>query len=130
MSDTVAIHPVSKTALIPVVRTHSDGSQQRYWISLKKFMRDREKGVVMQRIPRKEHEHITIPEQEAPVWMQEFIENIEDFNVAGLTVRKDKYEVELIAEVHVKKNGKLIKTYPIKVNKEMVARAILKKLMV
>lgn len=123
------VHPITKTALIPVLYTHPDGVTQTYWVSLKRFMEERKKGTPIQRIPRKKHKDITVPEQEAPVWMQEFIENLEDFNVAGLTVKKDKYEVELISKIEIKKNGVLIETYPIKVNKEKVARAILKKLM-
>ena len=122
------IHPVSKTALIPVIRTHADGTQQRYWISLRKFMDDRERGVMMQRIPREEHTDITMPEQKAPVYQMEFIENIMDFGVAGLEFKKDKYEVELVAKVEIKKNGKLIRTYPVKVNRKIIARAILKKI--
>jgi len=124
------VHPATKTGLIPVIITRPDGITQTYWVSLKRFMEERNKGTPIQRIPRKEHKDITVPEQVAPIWMQEFIENIEDFNVAGLTVKNDKYEVELVAEVRVKKNGKLIKTYPVKVNREKIARAILKKLMV
>ena len=124
------VHPIAKSALIPVLYTHPNGVTQTYWVSLKRFMEERNKGTPIQRIPRKEHKNIMVPEQEAPVWMQEFIENLEDFNIAGLTVKQDKFEVELITEIHVKKNGTLVKTYPVKVNKEMIARAILKKLMV
>ena len=125
------VHPISRTPLIPIILTHGPtGIQQTYWVSLKRFMEERQRGTPIQRIPRKEHRDITVPEQVAPVWMQEFIENIEDFGVAGLTVKQDKFEVELITEIHVKKNGKLVNTYPVKVNKEMIARAILKKLMV
>ena len=126
---TTPIHPVSKTALIPVIRTHADGTQQRYWISLRKFMDDRERGVMMQRIPRETHTDVTVPEQEAPVYQMEFIENMIDFGVAGLEFKKDKYEAELIAKVEIKKNGKLIRTYPVKVSREMIARAILKKVL-
>ncbi len=124
------IHPISKTALIPVIRTHPDGRQQRYWISLKKFMEDREKGIEMQRIPRKEHVDVAVPEKEAPIWEMEFIENLEDFNSAGLIIDNDKLEVEIVAEVHVIKNGKQIKTYKIKkLDREAIARTVLKKIM-
>ena len=125
------VHPITKTPLIPVILTHGPtGIQQTYWISLKRFMEERMRGTPIQRIPRKEHTDIIVPKQIAPEWMVEFIENLEDFGVAGLDVKQNKYEVELVTELHVKKNGKLIKTYPVKVNREMVARAILKKLMV
>lgn len=127
---TTPIHPVSKTPLIPVIRTHPDGRQQRYWISLRKFMEDRNRGVSIQRIPREEHKDIMVPEQKAPVWQMEFEENFMDFGVAGLEIGKDKYEVELISKIEIKKNGKLVHTYPVKVNRKTIARAILKKLMV
>ncbi len=123
------VHPITKTALIPVLYTHPNGVTQTYWVSLKRFMEERQRGIPIQRIPREKHVDVFAPEQEAPIWMMEFIENLEDFNVAGLTVKKDKYEVELVTEVRVKKNGELINTYPVKVNKKKVARAILKKLM-
>lgn len=126
---TTPIHPISKTPLIPVIRTHPDGGQQRYWISLKRFMEDRGKGVMMQRIPRKEHTDIAVPDQLAPVWEMEFIENLEDFDSAGLEIDGNKYEVELKAYITVTKNDKNTKTYPLKLNKEEIARAVLKKLM-
>lgn len=124
------VHPISRYPLIPVILTHGPtGIQQTYWISLKRFMEERQRGTPIQRIPREKHIDVFDPEQEAPTWMMEFIENLADFNVAGLIVKEDRYEVELVSEVHVKKNGVLIDTYPVKVNKERVARAILKKLM-
>lgn len=92
-------------------------------------MEDRGKGVMMQRIPRKEHTDIAVPDQLAPEWMVEFIENVEDFNSAGLEIDGNKYEVELKAYITVTKNDKNTKTYPLKLNKEEIARAVLKKLM-
>ena len=126
----IPIHPISKTALIPVIRTHPDGRQQRYWISLKKFMEDRDAGVSMSRIPRKEHKDVAVPEQKAPDWTVEFIENLEDFKVAGLKIDGNEYDVELIAEVRIKKNGKVVAVHPVQnINIEEIARAILQKLM-
>jgi len=109
--------------------THPDGSTQTYWMSLKKFMDERNKGMRVQRIPRQEHKSVKVPKAPALEYEMEFIENIEDFGVAGLAVGKDEYEVELKTEVIIKKNGKEFKTYPIKVNKQQVARAVLAKLM-
>ena len=109
--------------------THPDGRQQRYWVSLERFMKERGKGVMIRRIPRKEYDDIAVPEEEAPEWQMEFIENLEDFNVAGLKIDDNDLEVEIVAEVRVKKNGKPVGTFPIKVDKESVAKAILKKLM-
>lgn len=123
------VHPISKSALIPVLLTHPSGVTQTYWVSLKRFMEERNRGTPIQRIPREEHKDIIVPEQIAPVWQMEFEENMEDFGVAGLDIKKDRYEVELVSEVRVKKNGVLVDTYPVKVNRGKVARAILKKLM-
>ncbi len=126
---TTPIHPPRRAALIPIILTHPNGTTQTYWVSLERFMKERERGTKIRRIPRKKHKDIKVPEQDAPDWMVEFIENLEDFNVAGLEVEKDKFEIELVAEVRVKKNGELVNTYPIRVKKEQVAREILKKLM-
>lgn len=93
-------------------------------------MEEREKkGIKVQRIPRKEHKNIKVPTKEAEPYEYEFIENIEDFGVSALEIGKDKYTVKLVAEVTVEKNGKHIKTYPLKVNKERIAREILAKLL-
>ena len=129
MPETTPIHPPSKSPLIPVIRIHPDGRQQRYWVSLKRFMEERERGTKIQRIPRKQHKSVLVPEEKIPVWEMEFLENMEDFGVAGLEIKSDKFEVEIKAEVTVKKNGELVNTYPIKVKREAVAREILKKLM-
>jgi hypothetical protein len=120
-------HPTGGV-MIPVIRTHPDGSTQTYWMSLKKFMEEREKGAKVARIPRQEHKSVVVPKAPAKEWEMEFIENIEDFGTAGLSLGNDKYEVELVTEARVKKNGKLIKTYPIKVNRGQVARAVINKL--
>ena len=121
--------PTKISPRIPIILTKPDGTQQRYWTTLENFMRAREKGRDVQRIPRKEHKSIRVPDQTAPIHEMEFIENIMDFNVAGLEIGEDKFEAELICEVQLKKNGKLISTYPVKVNKEKIARAILSKIM-
>lgn len=126
---TTPIHPATKTARIPVLITKATGETQTYWISLKRFMEERERGTKIQRIPRKQHRSVVTPEEKIPVWEMEFIENMEDFGTAGLEIGSNKFEVEIIANVTVKKNGKLAGTYPIKVKKEQVAREILKKLM-
>jgi len=122
--------PITKGGvLIPVLMTHPDGTTQTYWMSLKRFMDERNKGMRVKRIPRQEHKSVKVPKAPAMEYEMEFIENLEDFGVAGLAVGKDKYEVELVTEARVKKNGKPLKTYPIKVNKQQVARALLVKLM-
>ncbi len=123
------IHPVGHGTMIPVILTHPDGTTQTYWMSLKKFMEERNKGMKVKRIPKQEHKSIVLPGQEATEYEIEFIENIMDFDVAGLQIQNDKYEVEVIAKVNIKKNGKPFQTYPIKVNKEQVARAVLAKIM-
>jgi hypothetical protein len=97
-------------------------------MSLAKFMEQQEKGYKVKRIPREEHKSVVVPNEPAKEWEMEFIENFEDFGIAGLSLHKDKYEVELISKVQVKKNGKLIKSYPVKVNRGQIARAIINKL--
>lgn len=130
MPTTVPIHPISKTALIPVIMTHPDGRQQRYWISLERFMKERNRGIRVQRILRKEHKDVAAPKETAPEWESEFIENFEDFNTAGLKIDEDEYVVELVAEVRIKKNGKAAGSIKIKqLNREAIAREVLKKLM-
>jgi len=121
------VHPTGGV-LIPVIRTHPDGSTQTYWLSLEKFLEQQEKGYAVKRIPRQEHESVVVPKGPAKEWEVDFIENFEDFGVAGLSLHKDKYEVELVAKVQVKRNGKLIKSYPVKVNRGQVAREIINKL--
>jgi len=124
------VHPPFKEARIPVLITKPDGSTQTYWVSLKRFILERNKGTPIQRMPRKTHKDVAVPEQKAPDWMMEFIENLEDFKVAGLKIDGNEYDVELIAEVRMKKNGKIVGTYPIQnINIEQIARAILQKLM-
>ena len=113
---------------IPIIITKQDGSTQRYWVSLENFMKMREKGYNLKRIPRKEHKSLRVPEENASDYEIEAIENIMDFDITGLEIGEDKFEIELIHEVRVKKNGKYIKTYPIKVNKEKIAREILSKI--
>lgn len=120
--------PISKGPLIPVIKTHEDGTQQRYWVSLKKFMEEQEKGYKVKRIPRQEHTSVVVPKEPAKEWEVDFIENLEDFGVAGLSLNNDKYEAELITKVQVRKNGKLIRTYPVKVNRGLIAREIINKL--
>lgn len=126
---TTPIHPPKKTALIPIILTHPDGRSQTYWISLKRFMEEREKGTPIRRIPRKEYQSVLIPDKPAADYEIEFIENLVDFNVAGLEIKDNKFEVELIYEVRVKKNGKHVGTYPIKLGREEIAKAILKKIL-
>jgi len=125
----MVIHPARKKPLIPVIRTHPDGKTQTYWISLEKFMEERNRGVKLQRIPRKDYMSVKVPEEPASQYEVEFIENIVDFDVAGLDIDKDRFEVELIAEVKVKKNGKHIATYPLKLDKEQIARAVLQNIL-
>jgi len=130
MSIKSPVHPISRTALIPTIITHPNGVSQTYWVSLKRFMEERNKGTPIQRIPRKKHKDVAVPEQKAPDWMMEFIENLEDFKVAGLKIDGNEYDVELIAEVRIKKNGKVVAVHPVQnINIEEIARAILKKLM-
>ncbi len=130
MPITTPIHPISKTALIPVVYTHANGVSQTYWVSLERFMKERNRGAMIQRIPRKEHKDVAVPEETAPEWEVEFIENLEDFNTAGLKIDDDEYVVELVAEVRIKKNGKNAGTIKIKeLDREKIAREVLKKLM-
>lgn len=114
---------------IPIILTKKDGTQQTYWTTLENFMKARERGMPIQRIPRKEHKSVRTPDEKAPVYEMEFIENLMDFNVAALEIGEDKFEAELICEVRLKKNGKHITTYPVKVNKEKIARAVLSKIM-
>lgn len=92
-------------------------------------MEERNKGIPIQRIPREIHDSVIMPEEDAKEFEMEFIENFMDFGVAGLKIGEDTYESELIAKVEIKKNGKLIHTYPVKVNKKTVARAIIGKIM-
>lgn len=122
------VHP-GRGVMIPVILTHPDGTQQTYWMSLKRFMEERNKGMNVKRIPRQEHTSVRSPKKPAETYEMEFIENIIDFGVAGLEVGKDRYEAELVCKVNIKKNGKHIKTYPVKINREQVARAILAKLL-
>jgi len=121
--------PAVRKPLIPVLRTHPDGTTQTYWISLEKFMEERNRGIKLQRIPRKDYMSVKVPDEPASEYEVEFIENIEDFGVAGLEFEKNKFEVELIAEVRIKKNGKLISTLPLKLNKEQIARAVLQRIL-
>jgi len=126
---TPIIHPARKKPLIPVIRIHPDGTTQTYWISLEKFMEERNKGVKLKRIPRKDYMSVRVPAEPASEYEVEFIENLVDFDVAGLEVDKDKFEVELVAEVRIKKNGESLTTLPLKVNKEQIARAVLARIL-
>jgi len=126
---TSPIHPSRRKPMIPVLRTHPDGTTQRYWISLEKFMEERNKGVKLKRIPRKDYMSVRVPTEPASEYEVEFIENLVDFNVAGLEVDENKFEVELIAEVRIKKNGESLTTLPLKVNKETIARAVLARIL-
>lgn len=123
------IHPARKKPLIPVLRIHPDGTTQTYWISLEKFMEERNKGAKLKRIPRKDYMSVKVPAEPASEYEVEFIENIIDFDVAGLEVKNDKFEVELVTEVRIKKNGELIETLPLKLNKETIARAVLARIL-
>ena len=125
----MVIHPPHKKPLIPVIRTHADGFTQTYWISLEKFMQERNRGIKLKRIPRKDYMSVKVPEEPASEYEVEFIENLMDFNVAGLEIEDDKFEVELIAEVRIKKNDELTAIYPLKLNKETIARAVLQKIL-
>jgi hypothetical protein len=122
------IHPAFKQARIPVLITYHDGITQTYWMSLKNFMEMREKGMDIKRIPREEHTSVVLPGQPAASWESEFVENFEDFDTAGLQIHEDKYEVELVNEVRVKKNGKPFHTYKLKTDKNQIARGIIKKI--
>jgi len=122
-------HPIDKSALIPIIITHPDGTSQTYWISLKRFMEERNKGTNMQRIPSKKHESVIDPGKEAEPYESEFIENFAQFKRAGLKIKDDTYEIEMVAEVKITKNGKVISTLPLKLDKEQIARESLKKIM-
>jgi len=123
------VHPIAKSALIPVLYTHPNGVTQTYWVSLKRFMEERNKGTPIQRIPREKHRSVIMPSEDAKDFESEFIENFIDFGVAGLEIKENKYEAELIAKVEIKKNGRLVKIYPIKVDRKKIARAIIGKIM-
>jgi hypothetical protein len=123
------IHPQESTALIPIVLTHPDGKTQTYWISLKRFMEERAKGTPIRRIQRTDYTSPTLPGQQPALWETDFIENLQDFNTAGLKIDDDEYIVEIISEVRVKKNGKSFATYPLKNDKMKIARGIIEKLM-
>ncbi len=124
------IHPISKTALIPIILTHGPtGVSQTYWISLKRFMEERAKGTPIQRMQRTEYDSVVLPGQKPAIWETDFLENLQDFDGAGLKIGEDEYKVEIISEVRITKNGKLFDTYKLKTDKLKIARGIIKKIL-
>ena len=123
------VHPQKPVALIPIILTHPDGRAQTYWISLTRFMEERKKGTPIKRIQRDEYTSVTLPGQKPAEWEIDFIENLQDFKTAGLKVGDDEYEVEVISEVRVKKNGKSMKTHQLKIDGSKIARGILAKIL-
>lgn len=122
-------HPINKSALIPVIITHPNGVQQTYWISLKKFMEEQEKGTKIKRIPQKEHKSVINPGKTAKTYEEEFIENFIQFDKAGIKVGNNEYTTELVSKVIVKKNGKKIDTLVVRIDKEKLARELLENLL-
>lgn len=122
--------PIKKISpRIPIILTKPDGTQQRYWTTLENFMKSRDKGMKIKRIPRKKHESVRHPKEPAEDYEMEFIENFMDFGEAGLKIAEDMFTAELNATVTIKKNGNVVNTYNVKIDKENLARAILEKIM-
>lgn len=121
--------PPGKGAKIKVLVTKSDGSQQHYWMSLDNFRKMREKGINVKKVD-SGSPAIPGPGQFSRGFEEEFINNFVQYGGAGLQFGDDIIKAELITEVKITKNDKLIRTLPLKIKRHKIARLVLENIQV